>query len=83
MSKLWMATPFYKIPKATQRLVNKLPPYVDRAHLLVLTIMTGVYAIAYARNEYQFQMDTKLHTENNYPFEALKLIESDLRLQEF
>ena len=81
LTKLYQATPIYKIPKWTLSKINNLPPYVDKSTLGILVFTSLVFAGVYGQNEYVYQTQAKLHTENNYPFDALKVIESDMRLK--
>ena len=81
LTKLYQATPIYKIPKWTLSKINNLPTYVDKSTLGILVFTSLVFAGVYGQNEYVYQTQSKLHTENNYPFDALKVIESDIRLK--
>merc|ERR1712178_143284 len=81
LTKFYQATPVYKFPVWIKNKINNLPPYVDRSTLGILVFTSIVFGIIYGKNEYLYQTQSKLHTENNYPFEALKLIESDMRLR--
>ena len=81
LTKLYQATPFYKLPKFFKEKINNLPPYVDRSTLGILIFSGTVFGIVYGRNEYIYRTQSKLHTNNNYVFDAVKLIEQDFRLK--